>query len=273
MATLKDISLRLRSVKNIEKITKSMKMVSAAKYARAERDLKPAKVYGAGATALYDKGEIGSDDSKPNHLMFAVSSDRGLCGGIHSGMAKAIKAKIETKASDVNPMIVICGDKVRGILQRTHSKNIVMHMTETGRRPPIFSEASFIASEILDSGYEFDAGEMFYNKFRSVVSFRVNSIDIPPLDTVANSENIQSYDDVDADVLRNYHEFTLANIIFYGLKESACAEQSSRMTSMDAASKNAGEMIEKLTLKFNRTRQAVITKELNEIVSGASALE
>lgn len=72
--------------------------------------------------ALYDKGEIASDETKPNHLMFAVSSDRGLCGGIHSGMAKAIKAKMETKASGVNPMIVICGDKVRGILQRTHSK-------------------------------------------------------------------------------------------------------------------------------------------------------
>ena len=81
--------------------------------------------------ALYDKGEIASDDSKPNHLLFAVSSDRGLCGGIHSGMAKAIKAKLETKASGVNPMIVICGDKVRGILQRTHGK---LETCDSGQR-------------------------------------------------------------------------------------------------------------------------------------------
>ncbi|XP_065066789.1 ATP synthase subunit gamma, mitochondrial-like [Rhopilema esculentum] len=273
MATLKDIRLRLRSVKNIQKITKSMKMVSAAKFARAERELKSAKVYGKGATALYEKGEIGSDESKPNHLMFAISSDRGLCGGIHSGMAKAIKAKVVEKGNASNPMIVICGDKVRGILQRTLGDKVLMHMSETGRKPPVFSEASFIAGEILDSGFEFDAGEMFYNEFKSVVSFKVRSKDLPPLDAVADSENINLYDDVDADVLRNYHEFTLASIVYYGLKESACSEQSSRMTAMDSASKNAGEMIDKLTLTFNRTRQAVITKELIEIVSGAAALE
>jgi len=273
MATLKDIRLRLRSVKNIQKITKSMKMVSAAKFARAERELRPARVYGKGASALYDKGEIGSDQEKPNHLIFATSSDRGLCGGIHSGMAKAIKANIEGMASVSNPIIVVYGDKVRGILQRTHGTKILMHMSETGRKPPIFSEAAFIAGEIIDSGLEFDAGKMFYNHFKSVISYTIETKDIPPLQAVSESENINLYDDVDADVLRNYHEFTLANIIFYGLKESACSEQSSRMTAMDAASKNAGEMIDKLTITFNRTRQAVITRELTEIVSGAAALD
>jgi len=248
-------------------------MVSAAKFARAERELKPARVYGKGATALYEKGEIGSDESKPNHLIFAISSDRGLCGSIHSGMAKAVKAKMEEKSKDANTMLVLCGDKVRGILQRTHGDSVLMHMSETGRRPPVFSEASFIAEEILDSGFEFDAGAMFYNRFKTVVSFAVDSQDIPSLDTVAESDNLSVYDDVDADVLRNYHEFTLANIVYFGLKESACSEQSSRMTAMDGASKNAGEMIEKLTLTFNRTRQAVITKELIEIVSGAAALD
>ncbi|PWS22610.1 F0F1 ATP synthase subunit gamma, partial [Enterococcus faecium] len=89
------------------------------------------------------------------------------------------------------------------------------------------------------------------------------------METVADAETMGIYDDIDADVLRNYQEFALANLIFYGLKESACSEQSARMTAMDAASKNAGEMIDKLTLTFNRTRQAVITKELIEIISGA----
>eukprot|EP00794_Sanderia_malayensis_P006241 gene6241-6959_t len=239
MATLKDIRLRLRSVTNIQKITKSMKMVSAAKFARAEKELKPAKVYGQGAAALLEKGEISSDTSKPNHLFFAISSDRGLCGGIHSGMAKAIKAKVAEQPSGVNTMVALCGDKVKGILQRTHSDSILMHMTETGRKPPVFSEAAFIAGELLDSGYEFDAGQILYNKFKSVLSFNVTAQDMPSLDTVAESENLSVYDDIDADVLRNYHEFTLASLIFYGMKESACSEQSSRMTAMDGASKNA----------------------------------
>ncbi|PKU28136.1 atp synthase subunit mitochondrial isoform x2 [Limosa lapponica baueri] len=136
-------------------------MVSAAKYARAERELKPARVYGTGALALYEKAEIKAPEDKKKHLLIGVSSDR---------------------------------------------------------------------------------------------------------------ESLSIYDDIDADVLRNYQEFTLANILYYSLKESTTSEQSARMTAMDNASKNASEMIDKLTLTFNRTRQAVITKELIEIISGAAAL-
>merc|ERR1712168_1147690 len=106
MATLKAIALRLKSVKNIQKITQSMKMVSAAKYSRAERELKPARVYGAGNKALLDQTEIIGDESKPNHLYVAVSSDRGLCGGIHSGIAKALNANIAEKAAGVNTSLI-----------------------------------------------------------------------------------------------------------------------------------------------------------------------
>lgn len=273
MATLKDISIRLKSIKNIQKITKSMKMVAAAKYSRAERELKPARVYGTGATALYDKAEIKAPEDKKNHLIIGVSSDRGLCGAIHTSVAKAIKHEISALSGTGKEIKVVgIGDKLRGILQRTHAKHFLMTFKEVGRKPPTFGDASVIASELLNSGYEFDQGSVVFNRFRSVISYRTEDKPFFSLDTVANSESITAYDDIDADVLRNYQEFTLANIIYFTLKEATTSEQSARMTAMDNASKNAAEMIDKLTLTFNRTRQAVITKELIEIISGAAAL-
>ncbi|XP_061923070.1 ATP synthase subunit gamma, mitochondrial-like isoform X3 [Entelurus aequoreus] len=274
MATLKDITIRLKSIKNIQKITKSMKMVAAAKYARAERQLKPARVYGSGALALYEKAEIKApEDKAAKHLIIGVTSDRGLCGAIHSGVAKTIKNEIANlTGSGKEVMVVNVGDKLRGILHRTHSKHIMLNCKEVGRKPPTFGDASIIAGELLNSGYEFDQGAVIYNSFRSVISYKTDKKPIFSNDTVANSETMGIYDDIDADVLRNYQEFALVNIIYLALKEGTTSEQSARMTAMDSASKNASEMIDKLTLTFNRTRQAVITKELIEIISGAAAL-
>ncbi|XP_049423250.1 ATP synthase subunit gamma, mitochondrial isoform X2 [Epinephelus fuscoguttatus] len=274
MATLKDITIRLKSIKNIQKITKSMKMVAAAKYARAERSLKPARVYGSGALALYEKADIKApEDKAAKHLIVGVTSDRGLCGAIHSGIAKAIKNEINTLTSaGKEVMVVNVGDKLRGLLHRTHGKHIIFNCKEVGRKPPSFSDASIVATELLNSGYEFDQGAVFFNRFRSVISYKTEQKPLFSTETVANAESLSIYDDIDADVLRNYQEFALVNVIYLALKEGSTAEQSARMTAMDSASKNASEMIDKLTLTFNRTRQAVITKELIEIISGAAAL-
>ncbi|KAG7454638.1 hypothetical protein MATL_G00261790 [Megalops atlanticus] len=273
MATLKDITIRLKSIKNIQKITKSMKMVAAAKYSRAERSLKPARVYGTGALALYEKAEIKTPEDKQKHVIIGVSSDRGLCGAIHSNVAKAMKGEINKLAGSGKEVVVVnIGDKLRGLLYRTHGKHFLINCKEVGRKPPTFADASLIATELLDSGFEFDQGTIFYNRFRSVISYKTDEKPLFSMDTVANSENMSIYDDIDADVLRNYQEFALVNIIYYSMKESTTSEQSARMTAMDSASKNASEMIDKLTLTFNRTRQAVITKELIEIISGAAAL-
>jgi len=273
MATLKDITIRLKSIKNIQKITKSMKMVAAAKYARADRQLKPARVYGTGALALYEKAEIKAPEDANKHLIVGVSSDRGLCGAIHSGVAKAIKAQVnELTSAGKEVMVVNVGDKLRGILHRTHGKHILLNFKEIGRKPPTFNDASIVASELLNLGYEFDQGSVVYNQFRSVISYKIDKKPLFNNDTLANAETMGIYDDIDADVLRNYQEFALVNIIYYSMKESTTSEQSARMTAMDSASKNASEMIDKLTLTFNRTRQAVITKELIEIISGAAAL-
>lgn len=273
MATLKELSIRLKSVKNIEKITKSMKMVSAAKFQLAEKELKPARSYGEGAQALFEKSEVLEEERKPKHLIVAISSDRGLCGSVHSNVARYIRSLMADRGQDASTTMFVCvGDKVRTILQRQFRNNILMHFTEIGRKPPLFVEANFVAEQILNSGFEYDSAEIVFNRFRNVVSYRTSSQYFLPFDTLSQSEKMLLYDDVDSEVMRCYHEMSLANLIYFAIKEGACSEQSSRMTAMDSASKNAGEMIDKLTLTYNRTRQAVITRELIEIISGAAAV-
>jgi len=270
MATLKAISLRLKSVKNIQKITQSMKMVSAAKFTRAERELRGARPFGEGSQAFYDKAEVTPPEDAKNRLIIAMSSDRGLCGAVHSSVARLIRGQIQNSSENIK--VVCLGDKARGLLQRLFSQNILFAAKELGRKPPQFEDAAKSASQILDSGFQFDSGAIVFNRFKSVVSYQTSELPIFSLSTVLAAPKLTVYDSLDADVIQNYLEFSLASQIFYTMKENAASEQSSRMTAMDNASKNAGEMIEKLSLTFNRTRQAVITRELIEIISGASAL-
>jgi len=273
MATLKDIRMRLKSVKNIQKITQSMKMVSAAKYARAERDLRQARPYGDGASSFYKAAEVSPAEDQKNTLIIAISSDRGLCGGVHSSIAKKVRFwMIENPNLSPNAKIICVGDKVKLILQRFHSPNIMMSFNDFGKKPPVFEDATAVANAILDSGFEFDSGILLYNRFKSVVSYETTNAPIFSLEAITAAPKITVYDSLDAEVLRSYQEYSLASLIYYAMKENACSEQSARMTAMDGASKNAGEMIDKLTLIFNRTRQAVITRELIEIISGAAAL-
>nr|CAD7444330.1 unnamed protein product [Timema bartmani]CAD7457900.1 unnamed protein product [Timema tahoe] len=271
MATLKHISMRLKSVKNIQKITQSMKMVSAAKYTRAERDLKQARPYGEGAKLFYEKAEVAEINEKPKKLIVAITSDRGLCGAVHSSVARIIRNELAEKSDDV--MIFCVGDKSRAILQRLYAKNIMGVANEIGRKPPTFLDASKVARWILESGYEFTSGKIVYNRFKSVVSYVNTDLPLFSLAAVSAAPKLNVYDSLDDEVLQSYIEYSMASLLFYTMKEGACSEQSSRMTAMDNASKNAGEMIDKLTLTFNRTRQAVITRELIEIISGAAALE
>jgi len=272
MATLKDIRLRLKSVTNIQKITKSMKMVSAAKYARAERELKPARSYGAGAKAFFENADLQQDKAKEKHMIVVLSSDRGLCGGIHSGVCRELRPILNEPAPGQEQKLVVVGDKARSILSRQYKDKMLMTFNEYGRKVPVFSDAALVANAILDSDYKFDVASLYFNSFKSVVSYKVTELPLFSQQQLAAAEKIHTYDSIDDDVLQSYNEYALASLIYYAMKESACSEQSARMTAMDAASKNAGEMIEKLTLSFNRTRQAVITRELIEIISGAAAL-
>jgi len=278
MANLKAIAIRLKSVKNIQKITQSMKMVSAAKYARAERELKAARPYGTGAQVFYEQAQVGEEaEGAPaaaggKQLYVAMTSDRGLCGGVHSSICKTIRNELLEKPNLDNVGIICVGDKSRAQISRLFAKQILAVGSDIGRLAPQFGDASKIANAILNSGFEFDSGNLYYNKFRSVVSYKTQEIPIYPVGAIEKAKNLPVYDSIDADVLQSYMEYSLASLLYYCLKEGACSEQSSRMTAMDNSSKNAGEMIDKLTLSYNRTRQAVITGELIEIISGAAAL-
>ncbi|CAD1473765.1 unnamed protein product [Heterotrigona itama] len=274
MATLKAISIRLKSVKNIQKITQSMKMVSAAKYNRAERDLKQARPLGVGTKTFYEQAEIQAPPDDEKKLVIAITSDRGLCGAVHTGVSRNIRdALLADPKERENTKIICVGEKSRAILSRLFANNILFVASEVGRKPPTFNDAAKVANQILNSEYSFGSGRIVYNRFKSVVSYAVDQLPLFDKTAVVSAPKLSIYDSLDENVIQSYLEFSLASLLFYSMKEGACSEQSSRMTAMDNASKNAGEMIDKLTLTFNRTRQAVITRELIEIISGAAALD
>lgn len=154
MATLKAISIRLKSIKNIQKITQSMKMVSAAKYSRAERDLKQARPLGVGTKTFYEQAEIQAPSEEPKKLVVAVTSDRGLCGAVHSGVSRNIRDKLLADPKERENTKIICiGEKSRVILQRLFANNILFVASEVGRKPPTFNDAAKVAIEIMNSGY------------------------------------------------------------------------------------------------------------------------
>lgn len=195
-----------------------------------------------------------------------------MCGAVHSSVAKKVRGIMNTDEKSNDIRIITIGDKAKAMLARQFPENILMMFNDFGKRPPTFADATQVANAILNSGYEFEQGIILYNRFKTVVSYETTELPIFSMDAISKSSKIELFDSVDEDVLKAYQEYSLASLIFYTMKENACSEQSARMTAMDNASKNAGEMISKLTLTFNRTRQAVITRELIEIISGAAAL-
>merc|ERR550519_2142212 len=236
-------------------------MVSAAKYARAERELKAARPCGTGAQVFYEQAKVGEEaEGAPaaagKELYVAMTSDRGLCGGVHSSICKTIRNELLAMPEGglANVGIICVGDKSRAQLSRLFPKQILCVGSEIGRLPPQFGDASKIASAILNSGFEFRHGKLYFNEFKSVVSYNTKQADIFTAGEVEKAKNLSVYDSLDSDVMQSYLEYSLASIIYYALKEGACSEQSSRMTAMDNSSKNAGEMIDKLTLTYNRTR-------------------
>lgn len=271
MATLKDLSDRLTSVKSVSKITSSMKMVSAAKFSRAERALKQGKATGDAARALVDTTGMAVEAGNAQVLL-AFSSDRGMCGGIHSGISKLTKATAAASGA-AEKKIVVIGDKSRGQLARTHAQDFLLSFNEYGRKPPGFDDAAGVSMEVINSGFKFDSISLIYNKFVNAAKYEPSTVTLPSGEAIAAKEELSKYDDIGSDDLRCYSEFNLATNVFYCMLECSASEQSSRMAAMENATNNAGDMISKMTLTFNRRRQALITTNLIEIISGAAALE
>ncbi|XP_075233620.1 ATP synthase subunit gamma, mitochondrial-like [Lycorma delicatula] len=271
MSTLKIISDRLKSVTSIQKITKSMKMVSVAKYARAERLLKSVRPFGLGGKIFFSKAGVEPPDDD-EVLIFAVTSDRGLCGSCHANVAKFTIRSLTASTKD-HLKVVCVGEKVKAVLQYKFREKIIMVCKDIGKKPPSFLDACMIGLGIRNTGFMDKCWIIVYNNFKSMISYETAQLFIPSAALVIRAPNMQAFDDVDEDDVNMYVQFSKVALLFYAMVESSCSEHSARMTAMDTATNNAGEMIGKLRLTFNRGRQASITRELIEIISGAAALK
>ncbi|ORX94193.1 ATP synthase F1, gamma subunit [Basidiobolus meristosporus CBS 931.73] len=268
MATLKEIQLRLKSVSNIAKITKSMKMIASTKLNRAQRNMNNARVYGKTAVEIYKQSEV-SSPADAKEVFITVSSDRGLCGGIHSSVSKATKNLLATKPESP---IVVLGDKAKPQIARSAKESIALSFNQLGKANPTFSEACAIVDTMRTSDVEFDTAQIIYNKFTSAIAYEADTIPVYSEEVIKTGPKFAEYELEEDEVLQNLKEFTFANALYWGLAEGHASEMSAKMTAMENATKNAGEMIDKLTLTYNRGRQAVITNELIDIITGASAL-
>ncbi|KAJ1666705.1 atp3 gamma subunit of the F1 sector of mitochondrial F1F0 ATP synthase [Coemansia sp. RSA 1836] len=268
MATLKEIQNRLKSVTNISKITASMKMIASTKTTRAQRAMNVARNYGKVSDDFVKQADVKPVEGA-KELLITVSSDKGLCGGIHSSLSRRSRKYIG-QHSDVP--VVILGDKAKVQVQRAYPGNIRYSFSQIGSTIPTFDETSAIAGVILsDKSIEFDSAKLIYNKFVSAIAFETDSIQCYPISQIVEAPNFNAYE-YQEDILENLNEFLFANNLHWALVEGHAAEMAAKRTAMENATKNAGDMINRLTLQYNRGRQAVITNELIDIITGASAL-
>eukprot|EP00604_Paraphysomonas_vestita_P002582 CAMPEP_0174818852 /NCGR_PEP_ID=MMETSP1107-20130205/1758_1 /TAXON_ID=36770 /ORGANISM="Paraphysomonas vestita, Strain GFlagA" /LENGTH=278 /DNA_ID=CAMNT_0016031337 /DNA_START=129 /DNA_END=965 /DNA_ORIENTATION=- len=277
MATEKQLKTRILGTKNIAKITKSMKMVSAAKLRGDQQRLVAVRPFARWAGTLTgaekDLEELDVSGFPQNNLIYALYTDKGLCGGVNTILSRMIKQTCaKLKAAGKSYDIIVLGEKGRAQLRRTLGESLVLTVTER-QLPYSFDLAASLAQEALNKDY--DGVHIAYNKFKSAIQYIPSIKNISPiLDTNHGALNgISMIPKKHPETLLNLYEFTLATHLYHSLLENATSEQSSRMQAMENASKNATEMIDKLTLSYNRARQARITTELIEIISGASALE
>ncbi|RZC08444.1 ATP synthase subunit gamma, mitochondrial isoform C [Glycine soja] len=272
---------RMKSVRNIQKITKAMKMVAASKLRAVQTRTENSRGLWQPFTALL--GDDPSVDVKKN-VVVTISSDKGLCGGINSTSVKISRVLNKLNSGpDKETKYVILGEKAKAQLLRDSKKQIALSLTELQKNPLNYTQVSVLADDILKN-VEYDALRIVFNKFHSVVQF------LPTVATVLSPEVIEreaesggklgeldSYEieggETKAEILQNLAEFQFSCVMYNAVLENACSEQGARMSAMDSSSRNAGDMLDRLTLTYNRTRQASITTELIEIISGASALE
>ncbi len=289
MPSLKDLKTRIESVKSTRKITKAMQMVAAAKLRRAQEAAEQSRPYTerfnavmAGLASSSKDGEgpklLAGTGSDQVHLLVVMTAERGLCGGFNSSIARMARAKIEAlTAAGKTVKILTVGKKGREQLKRDYEKLFVGHVDLTEVKRVGYSDAQDIAKDILArfEAEEFDVATIFFNTFQSVISQIPTEKQIIPAAFEAEEDAgsvFYEYEPDEDEILKALLPRGVATAIFSGLLENAASEQGARMSAMDNATRNAGEMIEKLTIEFNRSRQAVITNELIEIISGAEAL-
>ncbi len=295
MPSLKEFRVRIASVKSTARITSAMKMVAAAKLRRAQEQAQASGPYAermdrmlssVAASVVGSAGAprllvgTGRDDKQ---LLVVVSADRGLCGGFNTSIARDARQIVERVGGEGKSASLLCvGRKAAGTLQRWYGGRIVDTLEDVSRPSPSFAKAVEIAerlSKMFDAG-DFDVCTIVYNKFVSALTQTVSPRQIIPFplpeqadtDGEGGTKAVYEYEPDEAEILRRLLPQNLSVQIYRALLQSFASEQGARMTAMENATRNAGEMIDRLTLRYNRTRQAAITKELIEIISGAEAL-
>jgi len=289
MPSLKDLKLRINSVKSTQKITSAMKMVAAAKLRRAQEQAEAARPYSVRMdrmiASLADKSSgvggpkllsgTGADDS---HLLVVMTADRGLCGGFNTSIVRATRKRIGALEQDGKKVRLICvGRKGKDQLRRDYASLITDTIEGVTRKKVEFSSAADIGGRLLQmyENGEFDICTIIYNRFQSAMTQIVTEQQIIPSSVPEEADGVAGlyeYEPDEEGILAELLPRNVATQIFSALLENTASEHGARMSAMDSATRNAGEMIDKLTLTYNRTRQGIITKELIEIISGAEAL-
>lgn len=288
MPSLKDLKNRIASVKNTRKITKAMQMVAAAKLRRAQEAAVAARPYAERMNAVMGglATSVGKSASAPRllagtgsdkvQLLVVMTSERGLCGGFNSTIVRMARARANALiAAGKTVRILTVGKKGREQLRRDFGAMMVGHVDLTEVKRVGYVNAQSIARDVLA---RFEAGEcdvvtLFYNRFQSVISQIPTALQVIPADYAATTvSELYDYEPSEEAILADLLPRGVATQVFTALLENGASEQGARMSAMDNATRNAGEMITKLTTQYNRSRQAAITKELIEIISGAEAL-
>ena len=294
MPNLDDLKKRIGSVKSTQKITKAMKMVAAAKLRRAQESAESSRPYADSMRDLIgaissgysptstERNLLTGDENDNVHMLILFTSERGLCGGFNSIVTKSLREKIVNLQKENKTVKIICvGKKGYDILKRQYSEIIteVIDMREV--KSVSYQDAKNISDKIIKMFFdgEFDKCSIFYNKFQSVISQIPTEQQVVPIELEEDSSNEGTTDQSafdfepgESEILEELLPLNFTIQIFKALLESAASEQGARMSAMDNASRNASDMIDNLTLFYNRSRQAVITKELIEIISGAEAV-
>ena len=293
MASLDDLKKRIVSVKSTQKITKAMKMVAAAKLKRAQENAEKGRPYSEKmnniitnlSSAISDKENApkllsGSGENKI-HLCVVMTSDRGLCGGFNTNIIKKAKAYFEKIKTDGKTLkIITVGSKGFDQLKRTFEDNIIEKISFKDSKNINYFDAEKVGKIIIENfeKKEFDVCTIFYNQFKNVITQIPQEQQIIPLKISEKkkddslSEDTYEFEPEEDEILSNLLPKNISTQIFKAMLENAASEQGSRMSAMDNATRNAGEMVDKLTIEYNRSRQAAITKELIEIISGAESL-
>ena len=292
MASLDDLKKRISSVKSTQKITKAMKMVAAAKLRRAQESAEKGRPYSKKmnniilnlSSGISDKENapqllVGSGENKI-HLCVVLTSDRGLCGGFNSNIIKKAKSYFQKILNEGKTLkIITVGSKGYDQLKRVYKDNIIEKISFKESKNINYFDADKVGKIIIDKfeKKEFDLCVIFYNQFKNVMTQIPQEQQIIPLKASETKEDSLSEDSYEFEpeedeILSNLLPKNISTQIFKAMLENSASEQGSRMSAMDNATRNAGEMVDKLTIEYNRSRQAAITKELIEIISGAESL-